>query len=75
MNSKQRRKEKRKFPFVIEVDIRNGNYEEFWKILDWCDETFVPDSWVVKQNPDHIITRDFKFVHQKDAVYFSLKCL
>ena len=75
MNSSQRRRNRRYFPFVVTV---SASYPERYfqhddKVEDavaWCRKQLKKDTWQSAQYWDH---SDFKFVKKSDAVFFRLK--
>ena len=77
MNSSQRRKNQRNFPFVVSIGATS--YERYIyhdkKMEDaqaWCKKKFKKDSWHSIRHWDH---SEFKFTKDKDAVFFSLRWL
>lgn len=76
MNSSQRRKSKREFPHVIKLVAENGKayFEHDDKVMtarNWCTRNCkagykVDTKWDMAE---------FKFVTERDAVYFALKWL
>lgn len=75
MNSAQRRKFKREYPYTIKLLLgkgwryfeHDGNVEEARK---WCSKN--TKGYSVYENWDHAA---FKFITEKDAVIFALKWL
>ena len=74
MNSKQRRKAKREYPYVIKLySIRQLNYsnhdKKVYSAAAWCNKNCKGD-FICKTHWDHA---EFKFNNHKDATIFSLK--
>lgn len=75
MNSSQRRRNRRYFPFVVTVSAKHPEryFQHDDKIEDaqtWCRKQLKKDTWQSAQYWDH---SDFKFVKESDAVFFRLK--
>ena len=76
MNSKERRKQKREFPHVINLIAESGirYFEHDDKVMvarNWCNRECEGGYRVITRY-DHA---EFKFTMQKDAVIFALKWL
>ena len=76
MNSAQRRKSKRKFPYLIKLFSGNrGRYFEYDDDVEearkWCKQ-YCDGTYEVNAYWDHA---KFKFATEKDAVVFALKWL
>jgi hypothetical protein len=76
MNSSQRRKQKRAFPYLIKLFPENGiqyfEYDDYVeKARIWCKRS-CSDIYEVNAYWDHA---KFKFATEKDAVVFALKWL
>jgi len=64
MNSKQRRKERRRFKYKVTIsNIPTGN--EYILLSKWCEANLAGE---VKDN----YARTFLFTDEKDAMYFRL---
>ena len=75
MNSAQRRRARRGFPYVVVVRAQEyKRYFEHDNRVDqgraWCRRQFEKGSWLYREGWDHA---EFKFAREQDAVYFSLK--
>lgn len=75
MNSKQRRQQRRQFPYVVIVKARAGEayFHHDYRVdegRDWCCSKLKKDSWRFSEAWDHA---EFKFTDQKSATYFALK--
>ena len=76
MNSAQRRKSKRKFPYLIKLFPGNHmhyyEYDEYTEeARKWCKQN-CSSTYKVNADWDHA---KFKFATEKDAVIFALKWL
>lgn len=74
MNSSQRRKNKREFPYLVRLDaaMYSPYYVHDEKIEDargWCRKK-IGDKHKVTMDWDHAV---FKFAREKDAIHFALK--
>ena len=73
MNASQRRKIKRRFPFVVTVSISSRYLDHIEKIehaLAWCCRHIDPADW---HSRNYLDCTDFKFAKDADAVFFKLK--
>lgn len=76
MNSSQRRKAKREFPYVIKLAAKAEEpyFEHDDRVMtarNWCRRN-CSDNYKVDSKWD---SAEFKFVTEKDAVFFALKWL
>ena len=75
MNSSQRRRNRRYFPFVVTIPASHAEryFQYDGRVEDavaWCRKQLKKDTWQSAQYWDH---SDFKFVKESDAVFFRLK--
>jgi hypothetical protein len=76
MNASQRRKIKRRFPFVVTVSVGKQPWhtvehiEKIEHARTWCSRHIDPADW---HSRNYLDCTDFKFAKDADAVFFKLK--
>jgi hypothetical protein len=76
MNSKDRRKNKRQFPFTVEtkrlfVNPYDDYYDRQTEIDQWCNKQLGKGNW--KRNSSVWYINIYKFKLEKDKIWFALR--
>ena len=74
MNSKDRRKHNRKFPYTFEVKRKfdpSKLYVQISEIDQWCDNQFGKGNW--DKSNRNWYKRTYKFKLEKDKIWFILR--
>ena len=75
MNSKDRRKHNRKFPYTVEMKRKfepsNRFYDQLSEVDQWCNNQFGKGNWDKSNRSWN--NRTYKFKLEKDKIWFILR--